>query len=225
MKIRRIDFYPDDFLVGVSGMTPTEGWVYWIICSLIYSSGGPIRHDDKRILKNTGLRKDHLKRVCDSLVSDAKVLCNDGELMVKRCSIELERAANRVSRARENGAKGNKSKHIQSAGGKIQSTLSNNKQQTTRVSAGIGRGNGLDAQPPNALKQYETGFTDEHNRVHVKLADGPILKIGPYGAVDVAYEPRDYERRLAFTSEQAVQMRTQALENPKTLVSSLETKP
>ena len=225
MKIRRIDFYPDDFLVGVSGMTPSEGWVYWIICALIYSSGGPIRHDDKRLLKNTGLRKDHLKRVCDSLVSDAKVVCNDGELMVKRCSIELERASNRVSKARVNGAKGNKSKHIQNAGGKIQSTLSNNKQQTTRDSASNIGERGLNAPTPKpenkGLKNNDCGYVDQHDRVCVHTDDGLHLWVSPSGGVDISYEPRDYQGIFGFKPEAALKMRAEALAKPKTLISNL----
>jgi uncharacterized protein YdaU (DUF1376 family) len=222
MKIRRIDFYPTDFTDGVSGLTPIQIGVYWVVCSLIYSAGGPIPVEDQR-LRLIKCDPRTIRKAIQELVKMGKIhLEDDGKMIVRRCEDELDRGRRRIEAATKNGAEGNKIKKMRNATAKSTQTLSYNKQQTTRVSAGIGRGNGLDAQPPNALKQYETGFTDEHNRVHVKLADGPILKIGPYGAVDVAYEPRDYERRLAFTSEQAVQMREQALANPKTLISSLE---
>jgi hypothetical protein len=55
------------------------------------------------------------------------------------------------------------------------------------------------------------GTIDAHERVYVHLLDGPILKIGPSGMVDVAYEPRDYQERLEFTAGEAIKMRSAAL--------------
>ena len=132
VKLRRIDFYPDDFLVGVAGMSPAEGWVYWVICSLIYSSGAPVPEDDKRLASITGLRKDHMKRVCDALVSDAKVTRIDGGLMVDRCRKEIERAAERISKAHENGSKGGRPKDLAKPPGlKAKKLTTNNQQPTT----------------------------------------------------------------------------------------------
>ena len=63
------------------------------------------------------------------------------------------------------------------------------------------------------LGKDQHGYTDEHNRVCVHLDDGPVLKINPRGGVDVSYEPRDYEKVLSFTREQALELRHSALES------------
>ena len=201
MKIRRIDFYADDFLVGVAELSAVEIGVYWLLCSLIYSSGGPIPNQDGRLLKLSGLRKDHLERVMQRLILCAKVTRNECVTDVKRCSSELERAAKRISRATENGAKGNNSKRLRSAGAKRALTLTYNNQQTTRENT-VGLEGPTDANH---------GTIDAHERVYVHLLDGPILKIGPSGMVDVAYEPRDYQERLEFTAGEAIKMRSAAL--------------
>ena len=201
MKIRRIDFYADDFLVGVAELSAVEIGVYWLLCSLIYSSGGPIPNQDGRLLKLSGLRKDHLERVMQRLILCAKVTRNECVTDVERCSSELERAAKRISRATENGAKGNNSKRLRSAGAKRASTLTYNIQHTTRENT-VGLEGPTDANH---------GTIDAHERVYVHLLDGPILKIGPSGMVDVAYEPRDYQERLEFTAGEAIKMRSAAL--------------
>jgi uncharacterized protein YdaU (DUF1376 family) len=59
-KIRRIDYSPDEFLVGVAGMSAEEIGVYWVIVSLIYSSGGPIPVDDDRLKRLAGVSHQRL---------------------------------------------------------------------------------------------------------------------------------------------------------------------
>jgi uncharacterized protein YdaU (DUF1376 family) len=105
-KVRKVDFSPDEFIAGTVGMTPEEVGVYWIICSLIYSSGAAIPKDDPRLRV---LRCDPrtTRAVIAALVSQGKIdVSPSGEMMVRRCRKELERAATRIQQAAENGARG-----------------------------------------------------------------------------------------------------------------------
>lgn len=108
MKIRRIDFSPDEFIAGITAlMRPEDLGVYWLICSLIYSRGEAIDDDPEwlaGIFKKTNPRT--VRAALDRLVALEKVQQSDGQLMVNRCRIELEASANRVRTAAENGAKG-----------------------------------------------------------------------------------------------------------------------
>lgn len=46
MKVRRIDYSADEMIAGVAGqLDPEEFGVYWMVCTLIYSRGGPIPND------------------------------------------------------------------------------------------------------------------------------------------------------------------------------------
>ena len=105
MKLRRIDFYPDDFLVGVAGMTPEQIGVYWVINSLIYSSGGPIPEDDERIFRLVNCRPSKTKRIINDLKTCGKVFVNGSYLYCKRAVSEIETAQKRIKTAQENGAK------------------------------------------------------------------------------------------------------------------------
>jgi uncharacterized protein YdaU (DUF1376 family) len=107
-KVRRVDFYADEFIAGVVGqLDDRELSVYWLICSLIYSRGGPIPDDPQwiaRIYRNGNPRS--VRAIIDRLVAMSKVSRSNGELMVKRCRTELDKTANRISKASENGSKG-----------------------------------------------------------------------------------------------------------------------
>lgn len=107
-KIRHIDFYPDEFLTGVSGkLTPEQTGVYWTICSLIYSNGGPIDNDPSwlgNIMRGTHWRT--VKRIIKELVKMGKVESKSGSLMVQRCRKELARTEQRIGKARASGLQG-----------------------------------------------------------------------------------------------------------------------
>src|SRR5258708_2190623 len=107
-KIRHIDFYPDEYISGVATeMTLEEQGLYWMICSLIYSRGGPIA-DDAGWLR-AKFKKCHLRSLTatlESLIRIGKVHRNGAELDVKRCRTEIEKTTKRISKNTENGAKG-----------------------------------------------------------------------------------------------------------------------
>lgn len=137
MKIRRIDYSPDEMIAGIAGqLDPLDFGVYWMICTLIYSRGGPIDDDPvwiSRIFRNTNPRT--VRAAIERLVEAGKVERNGAELMVNRCRTELERALNRTRKASENGAKGGrpskKNKGLEKAGGLSGEKLTINYQLTT----------------------------------------------------------------------------------------------
>lgn len=106
MKVRHVDFYADEWLVGTAGLSLEERGLYVTICSLIYSQGGPIREDINELSHRCKCHPRTFAAVLKKLTEAGKVCRSDGELMVNRCRTELEKAANRTSKAREHGSKG-----------------------------------------------------------------------------------------------------------------------
>ena len=54
IKVRRIDFSPDEWLAATVRLTAIEKGCYWTVCALIYSKGGPIDDDPRWIARNCG---------------------------------------------------------------------------------------------------------------------------------------------------------------------------
>jgi uncharacterized protein YdaU (DUF1376 family) len=109
MKVRRVDYSPDEFFAGVAGkMTPAEVGIYWMVCTLIYSKGGPIDYDPEWLARTfkTGTKPSHVKAVVDGLIAGGKLTSDGVHLGNNRASSELQRAVNRVATAHENGTKG-----------------------------------------------------------------------------------------------------------------------
>jgi uncharacterized protein YdaU (DUF1376 family) len=122
MKVRRVDFYPDEYISGVGGrMRADQQGVYWLICALICSEGGPIDDDGERIGRLTRIRPADARRIIQQLVDMKKLQRFDGKLSQKRCQTEIEKAANRIRIASENGANGGR------PAGKTQRNQSNTK--------------------------------------------------------------------------------------------------
>ena len=107
-KVRRIDFYPDEYIAGVGGvLRADEQGVYWMVCALITSQGGPIEYNDRRISGLCCMRPSDLRRVVERLIELGKVtLTSDGKLSQKRAQSEVELSAKRIQSAVENGSKG-----------------------------------------------------------------------------------------------------------------------
>jgi uncharacterized protein YdaU (DUF1376 family) len=105
MKVRRIDFYPDDWLAGTGMLTIDERGVYVTAVAAIGSEGGPITPDHLR--KLCPGHKRVFNRVLDQLLMLGKLYeTEDGKLGQKRCETELKQARNRIETSRENGQKG-----------------------------------------------------------------------------------------------------------------------
>lgn len=148
-KARRFDLSPDNFIGGVSGvLTAPELGVYWAICLLVYSHGGPIVYDELRL--KSFLRGTHLKAIRCAVVrleSLGKVDRNGIYIMAKGCLKPIEDASNRVIKAIENGSKGGRppsnNNNLEKAAGlsgenpistTITTTTSSKKEESKKVS-------------------------------------------------------------------------------------------
>lgn len=107
-KARRIDYFPDEMIAGIAGrMDALDFGVYWMVCTLIYSRGGPI--DDDHVWIANLFRGTHWRVVrasLDRLIAADKVVQEGGKLMVRRCADELQKVGKRIAEATQNGRKG-----------------------------------------------------------------------------------------------------------------------
>lgn len=113
MKVRKVDFSPDEFLVGVMGMKPIDGHTYWVACVLQMSSGGkPININDHRLYSIIDARKPDIKAALERLVEMGKLHRNGDELSNNRARNEIKSAAKRIRISRENGVKGGRPRRV-----------------------------------------------------------------------------------------------------------------
>lgn len=107
-KVRRIDYFPDEYIAGVVGvLNGLEQGVYWLFCTLIMSKGGCIDRDDRRFATMLMMRPSEVRKVVNRLIELGKITASsDGKLGQKRAQSEVEVAAKRIQTASENGSKG-----------------------------------------------------------------------------------------------------------------------
>lgn len=106
-KIRRVDFYPDEFLIGVVGLSAEEIGAFWVTCALIYSTGAPVAADDPRILRCGGIGPRRWPAIRQRLIAAGKLRLDDtGHLTNHRCLKALDDARHRVEQAAANGRSG-----------------------------------------------------------------------------------------------------------------------
>jgi uncharacterized protein YdaU (DUF1376 family) len=112
IKVRRIDFSPDEWLAATVRLTVVEKGCYWTVCALIYSKGGPIDDDPAWIARNCGCDVRTWKAVRRRLLAlgkiqrieplkgpiDAIPAC--GQITNRRCEQELNKARTRTISAR-----------------------------------------------------------------------------------------------------------------------------
>jgi hypothetical protein len=111
-KIRRVDFWPTDWLEGTIDLTHQERSIYITICAGIWSRGGPV--EEKYVRKMCP--GEHFKRGLDGLIAKGKVYWirdeNGPRLAQKRALFSLETAKERVRNGQVNGAKGGRPKGL-----------------------------------------------------------------------------------------------------------------
>ena len=80
-KARHFDYSPDEYITGVAGrLRADEQGVYWMICSLIMSEGGPVDYDERRFATLCLVRPVDIRRIVDHLVDLNKLIRSDGKL-------------------------------------------------------------------------------------------------------------------------------------------------
>jgi hypothetical protein len=102
IKVRRIDFYPVDWLEGTVSLTHVERSVYITVCAAIYAQGGPV--ETAHVLKLCPGRWS--KQGLEGLIAKGKVTLEGTHVVQSRCVYELGRASDRVQSARVNGSAG-----------------------------------------------------------------------------------------------------------------------
>lgn len=117
MKIRRVDFSADEWLVGTNPLTNAERGLYITACAMIYSHAGPIlRVDLKAQCRDHGKSFNcQLDRLLALGKLTVEITLNGAEISSKRCLNELEMASKRIQKASENGTKGNEIKKMRDA--------------------------------------------------------------------------------------------------------------
>jgi len=97
VKVRRVDFWPDEWLGGTGGLSDAQCGIYIRACALIYSHGGPITRAELRAACKT---RATFRRSLDALVRLGKLVAVDGERLDQvRCEAELDRARRRIEAA------------------------------------------------------------------------------------------------------------------------------
>jgi hypothetical protein len=107
VKVRYLEHRPDEWLVGVAGLTPEQNGIFRTICDLIASSGGPIPIGDERLFSIIRAKKNRINRVIGELLSVGKLTVSGSQvgrngvitgqqLSNKRVISELERVSKRV---------------------------------------------------------------------------------------------------------------------------------
>ncbi len=113
MKVRRIDFSPDEWLAGAARLKADQRGCYITLIMMIYSNGEPILDDDKELSHICNLTVEKYRSIRKILIEKGKIyITADGRLSNRRCETELEKARNRTEKARENGEKGGKKSGI-----------------------------------------------------------------------------------------------------------------
>lgn len=128
-KVRRVDFYPDEWIAGTIQLDNAERGLYITICALIYSRGGAI---DIEHLQQTCRDHGHaFKRQLSRLVELGKLIVNDGQITNKRAINELQNADKRLVNAQQNGAKGGRPNRLAKPAGSFDEKLTINYQLST----------------------------------------------------------------------------------------------
>ncbi len=113
VKVRRIDFSPDEWLAGTISLSHAERSVFITICAAIWSLGRPAPIDHvRRLCPGKGFG-----RALRGLMSAGKVTIEGGCISNSRALSEHCRAVVRTLLAREHGAKGGRSNGLDEAGG------------------------------------------------------------------------------------------------------------
>lgn len=130
-KLRRADFYPDDWLAGTAELSLEEEGAYIRVCAMIYSKGQPIQDNERWLAGQCRVSRRKWRTLRQRLLDIGKITVRDGLIHQNRCEYELEKGAKRARKCAESGAKGGR----KSAEVREISANSLEKQETAEASA------------------------------------------------------------------------------------------
>ena len=113
MKIRRVDFSPDEWLAGTAELSEFDRGVYITICALIYSRGERI--GEELLRRHCQAHGNAINSSLSRLEVMRKITRNGSEIGQKRSENELETVQKRLRNASENGIFGNEIKKVRAA--------------------------------------------------------------------------------------------------------------
>lgn len=218
MKVRRVDFYPDDWIAGTGILTLEERGVYITACALIYSRGGAIEGADLRRMCPGHGRS--FKTALTRLIDLGKLVETEGKLDQNRCETELKRAQNRIETSRENAAKGgrppSKISRLEKPDGFISSRarVTSGISQEHQTAKGDSEGGGeLGRSAPSRRDASTTGeqrdagerdaLTPEERAERIARLDEVLAKIGGMPTTNGVHDPAAYKRAVTDAKRDA----------------------
>lgn len=105
-RVFRIDFYPAEWLVQTSNLSPGQRGIFIQIVAMIYANKGAIENDAYHIGRVSGCSSRFARSVIDQLASLGFIQFSGSKITQKRCELELN-----IMRTRhENSSKGGRTK-------------------------------------------------------------------------------------------------------------------
>lgn len=162
MKVRRIDFSPDEWLSGAMSLKADQRGCYVTIIMMIYSHGRPVLDSDRDNAHACNVTIEKWRTIRANLIEKGKLyLTEDGRISNRRCEIELERARARTDRARENGYEGGKkSGAARAKSGEHRSGIG---QESWQNRSGIGESPKHESMIVNGLAEADACLGNEAN--------------------------------------------------------------
>jgi hypothetical protein len=178
-KIRRVDFYPDDMLGGVSGkLTPAQLGVYWMVCTLIYAKGGPIDNDHKWLANCLGgCNPRTVTAALDQLRAMGKIEVNGDRIEVERCMNELRRTGERILKNSEASVKGVEKRRENKGLPQPNGDDSRNPNSHQPTPAATSSDIITEIPKPKLPNSIEDDFVEWYGRYPVKVDKGRALKM------------------------------------------------
>lgn len=90
-RLFRIDFYPHDWLLDTSRLTPEQRGIYIQLISLMYAHRGPIDNDPLWLAGQCGCSSRLVRTLIEQLTERGFIAVSDGKISQKRAELEMNR--------------------------------------------------------------------------------------------------------------------------------------
>ena len=177
--VSRFDCYPSDFLNGIIGLTADQIAVYTVVIMLQYDRGQSVAYvgRERELAVRSGLPKGRLIKAVAELVKIGKLSLVDGALENDRCTKELEKIRERISKNVENSLNG---------GNATKKKWEQFRSENNGANRPTGQPNGMPKQGPNSPPS-SLPPSPNNNR-------GPEPSSGELSLIDKAKTPTPRER-------------------------------
>ena len=163
----RFDCYPSDFLNGLIGMTADEIAAYVVIIMLQYDRGDPVKYEgrERELSVRAGMPRGRLSKAVAGLLDSGKLDLAEGCLLNRRAAKEISKISEKISKNRENSAKGGEATKQ-----KFEGKMNNNNDDDRPSGQPTGQPNDSPILLPSTFslkkedicpKQVRTGYSDD----------------------------------------------------------------